>query len=402
MAFLNNIWAVLSELSFWLLFGCFIAGILHVLISRNWLNKHLGGSGFFSVVKAVFVGVPMPLCSCGVIPAALGLKKQGAGAGASMGFLISTPQTGVDSIFVSASMLSWPFAIFKLLSAFILGLIGGGVSNMISSKEVEEEVAVEKEDVHSNKLFAIYDFAINDLLYMIWRWIVIGVLVSATISTWLPAEAFSDWTSQSLIFVLLGVLVISLPLYVCATSSVPIAAALVDAGMPLSAALVFLMAGPATNMATIGAVYKGFGLKHLLNYLLTIIVGSLLLAYCFDFLLPNEGLGVMHHHESESYASYILLFFFATFLFRDLKGVLNQSSSVSEGALESYVFTVDGLTCQGCVKKLTSAFSGLPGVGNVDVNLENGKVEMTAEKDQKKKIIEIVEKTGFRFKDFIN
>ena len=114
MAYIDNVWVVLSELAFWLLVGCFVSGVLHALVPDHWLKKHLGGGGSWSVLKAVFIGVPMPLCSCGVIPAALGLKKQGAGDGASMGFMISTPQTGIDSIFVSASMLSWPFAIFKL------------------------------------------------------------------------------------------------------------------------------------------------------------------------------------------------------------------------------------------------------------------------------------------------
>lgn len=404
MEYLKNIWAVLADLSFWLLLGCFVSGLLHVFVSQKWLNRHLGGSGFLSVVKSVFIGVPMPLCSCGVIPAALGLKKQGAGAGASMGFLISTPQTGIDSIFVSASMLSWPFAVFKLVAAFILGIIGGGISNIISGDSSGEDVAVQGDNPNqSRKLYSIYDFAINDLLYMIWRWIVIGVLISAAITTWVPAEAFSDWTSYSLILVLLSVLLISLPLYVCATSSVPIAAALVDAGMPLSAALVFLMAGPATNIATIGAVYKGFGPKHLLNYLLTIILGSLVLAYCFDFLLAGKGLGVMHHHHSESYASYLLLFFFALFLYRDLKNFFKPKFQLDSNLqIETYSFYVGGLSCQGCVKKLSSALLVLDCIENLNVNLDTGLVEMTAKSDLRSKIQESVEKIGFQLKEFIN
>ena len=403
MEYLNNVWAVLAELSFWLLFGCFISGLLHVLVSQEWLNRQLGGSGFLSVVKAVFIGVPMPLCSCGVIPAALGLKKQGAGKGASMGFLISTPQTGVDSVFVSASMLSWPFAIFKLLAAFLLGIIGGGISNSISEASSEKEEVPEDVHSHSNKLYSIYDFAINDLLYMIWRWIVVGVLISAAITTWMPDETFSNWQSYSLILILLTVLVISLPLYICATSSVPIAAALVDGGMPLSAALVFLMAGPATNMATIGAVYKGFGPKHLLNYLLTIIIGSLALAYCFDFLLSDKGLGVMHHHQPESYASYFLLAFFALFLFKDLKNVFKPKANLAdEGSLELYQFVVLGLTCQGCVKKLSMALLGLEEVRNVDIDLEKGLVKMSAKPALEGKIEDSVKKVGFRLKEFIN
>ena len=161
MDYLNNVWAVLAELSFWLLLGCFVSGLMHAFIPGTWLKKHLGGGSFSSVVKAVFVGVPMPLCSCGVIPAALGLKKQGAGDGASMGFLISTPQTGVDSIFVSASMLSWPFALFKLFSAFFLGLIGGLVSNKISPSVESVEESAELPSVGKASFSSIYDFALT-------------------------------------------------------------------------------------------------------------------------------------------------------------------------------------------------------------------------------------------------
>jgi len=403
MEYFQNLWMVLEELSFWLLFGCFVSGLMHVLISQDWLRRHLGGSGFGSVVKAVFVGVPMPLCSCGVIPAALGLKKQGASQGASMGFLISTPQTGVDSIFVSASMLSWPFAIFKVVAAFILGILGGLFSNSIK-EEVQESATVSGgAHVHKNKLYSIYDFAVNDLLYMIWAWIVIGVLISAAITTWMPAELLLNWTSYSLVLTLFAVLLISLPLYICATSSVPIAAALVDAGMPLSAALVFLMAGPATNMATIGAVYKGFGKKHLINYLMTIIVGSVLLAYCFDFILPDKGMGVMHHHHTESYAVYFLLFFFAIFLFKDLRTFLSKHKIPGNTNLcVSYEFLVDGLTCQGCVRKLSTALESLDGVEKLEIELEKGLVKMVAKSGMRVNIQDSVKKTGFTLKEFIN
>ena len=402
--FLNNVWIVLSELAFWLLIGCFVSGVLHVLVSDNWLKKHLGGGGVGSVCKAVFVGVPMPLCSCGVIPAALGLKKQGAGNGASMGFLISTPQTGVDSIFVSASMLSWPFAIFKLVSAFLLGVIGGLISDSIESESEGAEDGSVREAGGKAGLLAVYDFAINDLLYMIWRWIVVGVVISAAITTWLPPGLLSDWSSYSLGLTLLAVLLFSLPLYVCATSSVPIAAALVDAGMPLSAALVFLMAGPATNVATIGAVYKGFGVKHLVNYLLTIVVGSLLLAYGFDFLLSDSiGSGLVHHHiEVGSYAVYLLLVFFLAFLVKDVGFFLKRFLMVGVEGSCGYQFLVVGLTCQGCVRKLTGALEAVDSVQDVCVDLDRGSVKLLAEPQLNQKIKDSVEKSGFRVKEFLN
>ena len=403
MEYLHNLWVVLAELSFWLLLGCLVSGVMHVVVPATWLKKHLGGGSFSSVVKAVFVGVPMPLCSCGVIPAALGLKKQGAGDGASMGFLISTPQTGVDSIFVSASMLSWPFALFKLFSAFLLGMIGGLISNKIGSKSGVIEESVDIPNSNKGGLRSIYEFAINDLLYMIWRWIVVGVLVSAAITTWMPADYLSSWSEYSLFLTLFAVLLFSLPLYVCATSSVPIAAALVDAGMPLSVALVFLMAGPATNVATIGAVYKSFGLRHLVNYLSTIVIGSLLLAYCFDFILPDSvQSGIMHIHPSQSYATYILLFFFLLFLCRDAKAFFSKKRPPEILDLQEYEFIVEGMTCQGCEKKLIGALLSINSVQNLDVSLADGVVKLHALPQINQKIEDCVEKVGFRIKEFIN
>ena len=404
MEYLHNLWAVLSDLAFWLLFGCFVSGLIHVFIPQAWLQKHLAGSGLLSVIKAVFVGVPMPLCSCGVIPAALGLKKKGAGTGSSMGFLISTPQTGVDSIFVSASMLSWPFALFKLASAFLLGIIGGLISNRIGDEEAECPQMEEVTHSHGGKLLSIYEFAVNDLLYMVWRWLVVGILISAAITTWMPPDLLADWSSYSLPLTLLAVLLFSLPLYVCATSSVPIAAALVDAGMPISAALVFLMAGPATNVATIGAVYKCFGVKHLLNYLLTIIIGSLILAYSFEFLLAGvEVKHVGHMHHVESYAVYALLFFFALFIVKDVRSYFvrnRKPKCIAE--IKEYRLIVGGLSCQGCVKKLLTALEAIESVQKVTVDLEKGRVNLMGQAGLEGKFKDSIEKIGFELKESIN
>lgn len=238
---------------------------------------------------------------------------------------------------------------------------------------------------------------------MIWRWIVIGVLISAAITTWMPSDLLTSWSEYSLGLTLCAVLLFSLPLYVCATSSVPIAAALVDSGMPLSAALVFLMAGPATNMATIGAVYKSFGGRHLANYLITIIAGSLLLAYSFDFILSDTvQAGGMHVHPTQSYAAFILLFFFLLFLCKDVKSFFLKRGSLDTANLQEYNFVVTGMTCQGCVKKLSAALSSVDSVQNVTVNLDGGAVKLFASPHIKEKIEESVKKTGFCLKEFIN
>ncbi|MCF7855135.1 MAG: permease, partial [Candidatus Pacebacteria bacterium] len=247
--YLSLAWQVTRQLAPWLLFGALVAGLLHVLLPPNFVQRHLGKGNFKNIVKASLFGVPMPLCSCGVIPAAIGLKKDGASDSATMGFLISTPQTGVDSIMVSAAFLGLPFALFKVVSAFVTGLIGGTITNIgISEKQRAGTPAADKKEsapcrTISTCIRNLLEFAVNELLYPVWKWIAVGILISAAISFFLPENALAEKAWATGLAGMFLMLLISLPLYVCATASVPIVASLVHAGMPTGAALVFLMAG---------------------------------------------------------------------------------------------------------------------------------------------------------------
>ena len=278
--FLSSLWDVMLALAPWLLLGAALSGVIHVLLPSDFVRRHLTGRG--SVIKSVILGVPLPLCSCGVIPAGLGLKKDGASDGASVGFLISTPQTGVDSILVSAAFLGWPFAIFKLVAAAVTGLVGGVLTEQFGGERYDLGSTDDEQDSSEQSGLATGITHADDLIQSIWGWLAVGVVVSAAITTFLPANALSNWTAWGPVITMITVLVVSLPLYVCATASVPIAASLVAGGMPTGAALVFLMAGPASNVATIGAILKGFGPRILGIYLGTIIVGSVGLGILFD------------------------------------------------------------------------------------------------------------------------
>lgn len=373
--FAENLWTVLLDLAPWLVFGLLIAGVLHVLIPPGFLEKHLGGKSFFNVVKAAFLGVPVPLCSCGVIPAAMAIRKEGASKASCMSFLISTPQTGVDSLFVSAAMLSWPFAIFKLLSAFVIGLIGG-VIYILADKGEDDDEGVEVSSYSEEKtkfsLKAIWDYGINDLLYMIWKWLLFGVILAALLSTFVNPEIFKNSAIVHGTFSLLIVLAISLPLYICATSSVPIAASLIQLGFPLSSALVFLIAGPATNVATLGAVYKSFGKKFVMIYLCTVIVGSLFCALLFQNVITVNAVSSSHVHAQFTWihksAAIILIILFIKFAISDIKNWLNKNKTASE---QRQVIVV-GLTCNGCVNKLRTALTANSLIESLDVELNTG------------------------------
>lgn len=347
MLFLSSAWDVMLELAPWLLLGAAVAGVLHVLLPPGFVHRNLRGRG--AVLKAVLLGVPLPLCSCGVIPAGLGLKRDGASDGASIGFLIATPQTGVDSVLVSASMLGWPFALFKVGSAFVLGLIGGALTDQLT--DTSGEVAVSQP---SSKRPSVRDGVAHalEIIETIWKWLVFGVLVSAAITTFVPNEMMAGFAGAGGTWAMLAMLVVSLPLYVCATASVPIAAALVAGGFPPGAALVFLMAGPATNLATVGAVKGAFGTRALAVYLGTIIVGSVGLGYLFDFVLEGAATHAAHEHGSSPVAfvsAIVLVVMLGVFAVRELMTRLRPAPEVSGDLIQ---IAVEGLTCDGCVRKL--------------------------------------------------
>lgn len=293
MALLHAMWAVMLALAPWLLLGAAAAGVLHVVLPPGFVRRHLGGRG--GVVKAVALGVPLPLCSCGVIPAGLGLRRDGASPGASIGFLISTPQTGVDSTLVAASFLGWPFALLKLGVAAVTGMVGGWLADAVQVGRDATQVAGPTAEAEVDRSVRGAVTHALEVLRSIWRWLVFGVVVSAVIGVLVPPRVFAMLTGPGEGWALLAVLALSLPLYVCATASVPIAAALVAGGFPPGAALVFLMAGPATNVATLGAVHRALGGRALGIYLVTIVVGSVGAAMLFDFVLAG-GSAMAHVH----------------------------------------------------------------------------------------------------------
>ncbi len=370
-AFLSAAWTVTLELAPWLLLGAAVAGVLHVVLPRDFVRRRLRGRS--GVLGAALLGVPLPLCSCGVIPAGLGLKKDGASNGAAVAFLVSTPQTGVDSVLVSASFLGWPFALFKVASAFGLGLLGGFWADAVDPGLR----AVDGSDVQTGRRTwrEGLDHAL-EMIETIWRWLVFGILVSAALTTFVPPGAFTSLSAYGGALAMAAMLVIALPLYVCATASVPIAAALIAGGFPPGAALVFLMAGPATNLATVGAVRRAFGTKTLAIYLTTIGVGSVALGWAFDFVLADRvgvrrGLTTHHDPGVVTIATTVLFVgMLGWFALADLRRFVKRRLAPAPGRSEPVELAVDGLTCNGCVRKLETQLRSIPNVGAVEVTLE--------------------------------
>lgn len=394
--FFQNLLSVLFELSPWLLLGSVVAGMLHVLLPSGFIHRQLTGP--MGVVKSVVIGVPLPLCSCGVIPAGLGLKEDGASNGAAVGFLVATPQTGIDSMLVSASFLGWPFALSKVGAALVTGLAAGWVTDAVAPTPPAPApvagVAIAR--TWRDGL----DHGI-DMIRMIWGWLVFGVLLSAALSTWLPPDSFAGLLGGGTVLAFVAALGVSLPLYVCATASVPIAAALVAAGMPTGAAMVFLMAGPASNAATIGAVYRAFGAKILSVYLGSILVGSVAFGLAYERVFGALVTSATHNHEHTAWwaqgAAVVLVLLIAWFAIEEVQLMISrQKAASSTGSV--LLVGVDGMTCGGCSGRLERLLNGEEGVEAATVSLDDKLATITGSVSRER-VVEIVTNAGFDARD---
>ena len=311
----------------YILFGLFFAGILHELVPDSIVTKHLGKESISSVIKATVFGVPLPVCSCGVIPLATSIKKSGASKGATLSFLISTPITGVDSILATFGMFGWIFTIYRVITSMFIAMFAGILTNILD-KEQKKVVAMNSFSIHppnfnievpyeeapsccSSKeskpsdtikkfsLNSAMKYAFGTLLSDIAKPLLWGLLIGALITIAIP-QNLSDILVQYSWLSYLIVIAIAVPMYVCATASLPIAAALMLSGVSAGAAFVFLSAGPATNTVTIGVVKKMLGTKSLYIYLGSIVVGSVIFGLGLDFVFDANSIdpkSLVHVHE---------------------------------------------------------------------------------------------------------
>ncbi|OHB73148.1 MAG: hypothetical protein A2Z25_08915 [Planctomycetes bacterium RBG_16_55_9] len=286
---LKDFWATIAEMSPYLLFGFFIAGLLSVLVSQRLVERHLGGRGLWPLLKASAFGVPLPLCSCSVIPVSMSLRKHGASKGATIAFLLSTPQTGVDSILVTLSLLGPIFAIFRPFAALATGLVGGTLVDIFGHSGASVSQPPEKctdeccRGEKTNKVVKGLKYGFITLPRDIGRAMLIGLIVAAFISALVPANFFADKLGTG-IFAMVVMMFLGIPIYVCATASVPVAAALIMKGLTPGAALVFLMTGPATNAASFMTIWKVLGKSTAIIYIASVAGCALFSGILLDFM----------------------------------------------------------------------------------------------------------------------
>lgn len=401
--FLTSFWDIMLELSPYLLLGLVFAGLLNGFVSKSFVIKHLGGRGLKSAVKAALIGVPLPLCSCGVIPTGIAFHNQGASKGATVSFLISTPQTGVDSILATYSMMNLPWAIFRPIIAFITGIVGGWLVKDHENNTDSPILPLNMPEVQRSLFDKTIKYAFVDFLQDISRPLVAGIIIATLLTVFIPDWMFTEYLNHPILNMLI-ILIASTPLYVCATGSVPIAAALLAKGLSPGAALVFLMAGPATNAATITVLWKTLGKRTTIVYVGTIVVCSMFFGLCIDYLFPSSmfmisDLTHVHNHNNGlippvlGQASAVILSLLLIFV--EIKKIVPMHQKEMKSEAQS--FMVEGMTCNHCKASVENAINSIEGVSSavVDLNQKTVRIEGAVSEEDVK---ESVEKIGYEFK----
>jgi len=401
MPFLINIWNLIIEISPYLLFGFLISGILSIYLTVDTIKKYLGQDSLSSVLFASVLGVPLPLCSCGVIPVSAYLKKHGATKASTSSFLISTPQTGVDSIFITYSLLGPVLAIYRPIVALFSGILGGSITHFLDKNDNKvdldacaDECCDESENVP--KLMRILKYGFVRLPLDIVTPLILGLAVSSIIAIFIPSnyfELYGSGIAGMIIMLLLG-----LPTYVCATASVPIAFVLYTKGFSLGAVLVFLMSGPATNITTISVCWKILGKKSTIIYLLTIILSSITAGLLLDYVIPQLNIQNSSYQVSHLIGRNMHILCGCL-----LVGILMNSMRIKLFNYKSKIISkeyrtvlIDGMTCSHCEESVQKTLMNLNGITKVVADAKLGKVMIYGDNFSTEKIKKEINILGFK------
>ncbi|MEN8154278.1 MAG: permease [Acidobacteriota bacterium] len=371
---LKEIYFLFIDISPFLLIGFLFAGLFHTLLGEGYIKKHFSKSGIFSTIKATILGIPLPVCSCGVIPIAESLRRDGASKSSTMAFLVSTPSSGIDSIFATYALMGPVYAVFRPLASLFSGIVVG-IATHFEGNGKEEKISVTPEKKAKKSFKDIFVYGFKVLPSEIAQWLIIGVVIGGIISAMLPSDFGSSYLTTPFLHYLI-ILLISIPVYVCATGSIPIAASLLIKGILPGAVLAFLIAGPATNTVTMSFVYKRLGKRVAVVYLLSIILVSLGLGLIFDritgsmdldiLISVSHGGGLSHTIKVVSAIIMLLLFLNSRY---DMAGKMIR---VKEKDMER--IKVSDITCDHCKMAIEKTLGSIPGIGTFRVSVENREV----------------------------
>ena len=416
---MNQFIDLVTEMSPYLLLGFLLAGLMHAFIPGTIYSKYLAKPNMRSVVLAALFGIPLPLCSCGVLPTAMSLRREGASKGAAVSFLIATPQTGVDSIIATFSLMGLPFAIIRPIAALATAIFGGKMVNVIEGDEGAGKFDSTNEQAHDDlcgdsccgghdkvptsfvgKVIEALRYAYIDMMESVGKWLVVGLIVAGLITIFVPDSYFEIFKDNSFTSMLL-VLCISIPMYLCATGSIPIAVALMMKGLTPGAALVLLMAGPACSVASVLVVSKVLGRRTLTAYLFSIISGAVGFGLVTDYLLPRAWF--MSHlvandacceEESSLFATSCTILLFLLLANAFIRRRFRSKANINSKNTMKQTFIIKGMSCNHCRMSAEKAILSVKGVTSASVDL--GSKQAVVEGDfSPEDVCKAVEETGF-------
>lgn len=415
--FLELFSTLFFEMSFYLLFGLAFVGVLYVWFTKELITKHIGKDSLGSIIKAAILGVPLPLCSCGVVPTTVYMSKNGASQGAVVSFLVSTPQTGIDSIIATYGMMGPIFAIFRPVSALLMGVISGAVVQFLPHKSKATSIphntnisssncsasdcscspAVIQDDCSGsdccstsqpktqNKFIKALHYSFVEFLDDISPQFVLGLFIATLITYFIPTDYFAGSQFSSGILGMLIMIAIGIPMYICATASIPIAISLMLKGFSPGVAFVFLATGPATNAATLSILIKTLGKRIVSLYLVSLVITSIAFGYLLDFIFsisninPLDSFVMSDNCHSEGMSIWEIAFgtIFLMLLLMSLYRIYLKKyfiKSKKEPIImdKAIKLKVEGMNCNHCSNNVHKAIESFPQISNIKVDLSSG------------------------------
>lgn len=420
-----EIFLLFLEMAPYLLLGLIFVALLNYFVTKDLIIKQVGKRNFWSVFKAALIGVPLPLCSCGVVPTATYMKKNGASNGATVSFLISTPQTGIDSILATYGMMGWVFAIYRPIMALIMGVIGGLTVHFFDNETPNIKTTTKSnlpkfininhfekknKDSIKDKFVKTMEYSFVEFVDDIAPQFVVGLIIAGLISFIIPADFIAKIGLNNGILAMLIMSAVGIPMYVCATASIPIAVTLMSKGFSPGTAFVFLVTGPATNAASISIINKAIGKKLTTVYLATIIILSIIFGLFLDWLFLTFGLTmsehIFHHNHHHGDGLFMLIIkygasiIFAALLIGSIyrlyfKKYFVKNKLSSDGRVK---INISGMTCNHCVATVTKTLEQIKGIEEFNVSLVDNAAFIKGDFD-KELLKKELESVGYKVED---
>ena len=413
-------WLLLGQMAPYLLFGFLMAGVLSVCVSPAWVERNLGGRGLGPVFKASLFGVPLPLCSCSVIPVSASIRRHGASRAATAAFLLSTPQTGVDSIAITYALLGPVFAIFRPIAALLTGLLGGFLVQAAGEANLAEETtAIPKADTCTDACCAgpkdrgltrrILHYGLVTLPRDIGTALLIGILIAGVLAAIVPQDQLHAYIGGGILSVLL-LMAAGVPVYVCATASVPLAVGFMHLGASPGAALAFLIAGPATNVATLSTVWKVLGGRTAVLYVVTVAAAAVGCGLALDWLVPTVETAIPqlaehdHDHAEGGWLAHlaaVALLAVLAYSYRYGTGHGREDAASrqvpGDGSAGSrrVELTILGMSCDHCVETVSRGLWQCPGVRKANVDLKSGRAVVIGDDFDPRQLLAAVIELGY-------